>query len=108
MATKREKQLATLLLKERLERLTGKKVILEDMINVSKDFEPDAEKHELLKSVSILVDSLNLLSSQWKKELNQLKDGSSPYLFDKENVRDLKQQAEKIQARISDFLVYRP
>ena len=36
MATKREKQLAALLIKERLERLTGKKVILKE--NEDKKF----------------------------------------------------------------------
>ena len=45
METDKEKQLADLLLKERLERLTGKKVILEEgQINVTKDFDPEEQR----------------------------------------------------------------
>lgn len=45
MATKREKQLAIILLKERLERLTGKKVILEE--NKTFMFAPQERKYPI-------------------------------------------------------------
>lgn len=41
MTTKREKQLATLLLKERLERLTGKRVVLEENIEARRELTKD-------------------------------------------------------------------
>jgi adenine C2-methylase RlmN of 23S rRNA A2503 and tRNA A37 len=56
MATKKEKQLATILLKERIERLTGKKVVLE--VKTS-----EIEKHlqKTMNTVSVaLLDFMNV------------------------------------------------
>jgi hypothetical protein len=45
MATDKEKKLAIVLLTERLERVTGKKVVLEEgQINVTKDFDPEEQR----------------------------------------------------------------
>lgn len=51
MATDTEKKLATILLKERLERLTGKKVILKEEIDIKTTFAFDSEHDLEIKNI---------------------------------------------------------
>ena len=51
MATNREKQLATLLLKERIEHLTGKKVVLKETVSPPKDLKKAGEIAEQIRRI---------------------------------------------------------
>ena len=93
----KNKKLQVKLLTEKLEKLLGRKVMFkEDMINVSKDFEPDADKNKLITITSAVVDKLEILVRNWKQELVELKDGTSSSLSDKESMRDAQRLAEKL------------
>ena len=51
MATNREKQLATLLLKERIEHLTGKRVVLKETVSPPKDLKKAGEIAEQIRRI---------------------------------------------------------
>jgi len=59
MATKNEIKLATILLKERLERLTGKKVVLKEGIDY---------KTLVLKFIELNLESIKKAIRDWKQE----------------------------------------
>ena len=107
MATKREIQLATLLLKERLERLTGKKVVFKEIAYTKSQIDKMAEEEE-----PFIIKWFNNLPLKEKREITDrigLKDFSFEDLNDSEkgNARYryhcYKKNEEKKQIKVKPF-----